>query len=158
MAPPDRASGRGGQFCCFSRHGAHTFVPEGPRLHGSDSLFHDLAHVILPKKCQHAVDEFWPPEIGSKPARARFIRVVEAMGSEAVIGRQDIFLGTRDCQGYVTPCVFGEEPGDDDNDGSLDNDSAGHGMKPAYGARSRAEERFENLNSPCPFCPNQSGN
>ena len=23
-------------------------------------------------------------------------------------GRQDIFLGTRDCQGYVAPCVFGE--------------------------------------------------
>ncbi len=24
-------------------------------------------------------------------------------------GRQDIFLGTRDCQGYVEPCVFGED-------------------------------------------------
>lgn len=24
-------------------------------------------------------------------------------------GRQDIFLGTRDCQGYVEPCEFGEE-------------------------------------------------
>lgn len=35
-------------------------------------------------------------------------------------GRQDIFLGTRDCQGYVAPCVFGEGPGDYDNDGSLD--------------------------------------
>jgi CRISPR-associated protein Cas5d len=27
-------------------------------------------------------------------------------------GRQDIFLGTRDCQGYVEPCRFGEEKGD----------------------------------------------
>jgi CRISPR-associated protein Cas5d len=26
-------------------------------------------------------------------------------------GRQDIFLGTRDCQGYVEPCVFGEGEG-----------------------------------------------
>ena len=26
-------------------------------------------------------------------------------------GRQDIFLGTRDCQGYVEPCVFGEGAG-----------------------------------------------
>lgn len=26
-------------------------------------------------------------------------------------GRQDIFLGTRDCQGYVEPCEFGEGPG-----------------------------------------------
>ena len=26
-------------------------------------------------------------------------------------GRQDVFLGTRDCQAYVEPCVFGEGPG-----------------------------------------------
>ncbi|MGI9228641.1 MAG: type I-C CRISPR-associated protein Cas5c [Gammaproteobacteria bacterium] len=26
-------------------------------------------------------------------------------------GRQDIFLGTRDCQAYVEPCEFGEESG-----------------------------------------------
>ena len=24
-------------------------------------------------------------------------------------GRQDIFLGTRDCQGYIEPCTFGED-------------------------------------------------
>src|SRR5690606_31492042 len=26
-------------------------------------------------------------------------------------GRQDIFLGVRDCQGYVAPCEFGEGAG-----------------------------------------------
>ena len=26
-------------------------------------------------------------------------------------GRRDIFLGTRECQGYVEPCVFGEGEG-----------------------------------------------
>jgi len=26
-------------------------------------------------------------------------------------GRRDIFLGTRECQGYVEPCTFGEESG-----------------------------------------------
>lgn len=26
-------------------------------------------------------------------------------------GRRDIFLGTRECQGYVEPCVFDSEPG-----------------------------------------------
>ncbi len=30
-------------------------------------------------------------------------------------GRQDIFLGTRDCQGYVEPCVFGSEKSVYDN-------------------------------------------
>lgn len=34
-------------------------------------------------------------------------------------GRQDIFLGTRECQGYVEPCVFGEGAGHYDNDGEL---------------------------------------
>ncbi|MDO8263107.1 MAG: type I-C CRISPR-associated protein Cas5c [Gallionella sp.] len=34
-------------------------------------------------------------------------------------GRQDIFLGTRDCQGYVEPCKFGEGAGDLDDAGEL---------------------------------------
>ena len=34
-------------------------------------------------------------------------------------GRQDIFLGTRDCQGYVAPCVFGEEASPYDHEGEL---------------------------------------
>lgn len=34
-------------------------------------------------------------------------------------GRQDIFLGTRDCQGYVEPCVFGSEKSVYDNAGEL---------------------------------------
>lgn len=34
-------------------------------------------------------------------------------------GRQDIFLGTRDCQGYVEPCAFGSEQSDYDNGGEL---------------------------------------
>jgi len=38
-------------------------------------------------------------------------------------GRQDIFLGTRDCQGYVEPCEFGE------GDGTFDSlDELGFGM------------------------------
>ena len=34
-------------------------------------------------------------------------------------GRQDVFLGTRECQGYVEPCTFGEGAGDLDNAGEL---------------------------------------
>ncbi|MDO5651349.1 MAG: type I-C CRISPR-associated protein Cas5c [Moraxella sp.] len=35
-------------------------------------------------------------------------------------GRQDIFLGTRDCQGYVEPCEFGEGAGFYDGVDNLD--------------------------------------
>ena len=34
-------------------------------------------------------------------------------------GRQDIFLGTRDCQSYVEPCKFGTGEGAYDTDGDL---------------------------------------
>lgn len=34
-------------------------------------------------------------------------------------GRQDTFLGTRDCQGYVEPCKFGSGEGAYDHDGEL---------------------------------------
>jgi CRISPR-associated protein Cas5d len=34
-------------------------------------------------------------------------------------GRQDIFLGTRDCQGYVEPCKFGEGAGAYDGTGEV---------------------------------------
>jgi CRISPR-associated protein Cas5d len=34
-------------------------------------------------------------------------------------GRQDVFLGTRDCQAYVEPCAFGSGSGELDHDGEL---------------------------------------
>lgn len=34
-------------------------------------------------------------------------------------GRQDIFLGTRDCQGYVEPCIYGADAGHFDEAGEL---------------------------------------
>lgn len=34
-------------------------------------------------------------------------------------GRQDIFLGTRECQGYVEPCIFGDGRGEYDGCGEL---------------------------------------
>jgi CRISPR-associated protein Cas5d len=42
-----------------------------------------------------------------------------AQRSLAKGGRQDIFLGTRDCQGYVEPCEFGSGQGAYDDAGSL---------------------------------------
>ena len=34
-------------------------------------------------------------------------------------GRQDIFLGARECQGYIEPCSFGEDNGEYDGCGEL---------------------------------------
>lgn len=43
-------------------------------------------------------------------------------------GRRDIFLGTRECQGYVESCRFGEGSGDYDQYGELHFDLMFHGF------------------------------
>ncbi|HOE00174.1 MAG TPA: type I-C CRISPR-associated protein Cas5c [Kiritimatiellia bacterium] len=43
-------------------------------------------------------------------------------------GRRDIFLGTRECQGYVEPCTFGEGEGFYDRYGQLDFGMMFHGF------------------------------
>lgn len=44
-------------------------------------------------------------------------------------GRRDVFLGTRECQGYVEPCVFGEDRGHYDNQGELSFGLMFHGFE-----------------------------
>jgi len=43
-------------------------------------------------------------------------------------GRQDIFLGTRECQGYVEPCTFGEGKSEYDGYGNLEYGLMFHGF------------------------------
>lgn len=43
-------------------------------------------------------------------------------------GRRDVFLGTRECQGYVEPCGFGEGAGFYDQYGTLGFDLMFHGF------------------------------
>ena len=44
-------------------------------------------------------------------------------------GRRDIFLGTRECQGYAETCVFGEEKGVYDEAGELAYGVMFHGFE-----------------------------
>lgn len=43
-------------------------------------------------------------------------------------GRRDIFLGTRECQGYVKPCIFGEGTGAYDDSGTIPYGLMEHGF------------------------------
>jgi CRISPR-associated protein Cas5d len=52
-------------------------------------------------------------------------------------GRRDIFLGTRECQGYVEPCEYGEEESFYDNYGDLEFGIMFHGFD--YPDESRTE-------------------
>lgn len=58
-------------------------------------------------------------------------------------GRQDIFLGVRDCQGYVEPCEFGEGPGAYDDIDELSFGLMFHGFDyPDDTGRNELHSRF----------------
>jgi len=58
-------------------------------------------------------------------------------------GRRDIFLGTRECQAYVEPCVFGEGKGHYDDLPELSFGSMFHGFNyPDETGRNQLEVRF----------------
>ncbi len=57
------------------------------------------------------------PELKADRVEGKHIAVARRMLERG--GRQDIFLGTRDCQGYVEPCPFGSDPGELDSAGEL---------------------------------------
>ncbi len=49
------------------------------------------------------------PELANDRVDGKHFAIAKRMLERG--GRQDIFLGTRDCQGYVEPCEFGEGAG-----------------------------------------------
>jgi len=58
-------------------------------------------------------------------------------------GRQDIFLGTRECQAYVEPCAFGKEKGFYDGSGELAYGLMFHGFDyPDETGENRLYSRF----------------
>lgn len=60
-------------------------------------------------------------------------------------GRRDIFLGTRECQGYVKPCIFGEEESYYDDYGDMHFGTMVHGINyPDETGRSQMETRLWN--------------
>lgn len=60
-------------------------------------------------------------------------------------GRRDIFLGTRECQAYVEPCVFGEGKGYYDDYGEIHLGTMVHGINyPDETGRDQMEVRLWN--------------
>ncbi|MGG2134742.1 type I-C CRISPR-associated protein Cas5c [Bacillus sp. S2(2024)] len=60
-------------------------------------------------------------------------------------GRRDIFLGARECQAYVEPCVFGEGEGFYDNYGEIHLGTMVHGINyPDETGRNQLEVRLWN--------------
>lgn len=76
---------------------------------GNDlSIYTYLADVRYQVKARFIWNEH-RPELAQDRNDGKHYEIAKRMLAKG--GRQDIFLGTRECQGYVEPCIFGEGPG-----------------------------------------------
>lgn len=74
----------------------------------------DLAYYTYLKDCRYQVQAhfIWNenrPELAGDRNENKHHNIAKRMIRHG--GRRDIFLGTRECQGYVEPCTFGEGEG-----------------------------------------------
>ena len=82
-------------------------------IHYQDSK-NDLAYYTYLKDCRYQVRAHFEwneerPELAGDRNEHKHHNIARRMIEKG--GRRDVFLGTRECQGYVEPCIFGEGPG-----------------------------------------------
>jgi len=74
----------------------------------------DLSYYTYLKNCRYQVRAHFEwnenrPELAADRNENKHHEIAKRMIRKG--GRRDIFLGTRECQGYVEPCRFGEDAG-----------------------------------------------
>ena len=91
----------------------------------------DLAYYTYLKNCRYQVRAHFEwnenrPELAGDRNENKHHEIAKRMIEKG--GRRDIFLGTRECQGYVEPCRFGEGEGAYDAIPRLDFGVMYHGI------------------------------
>jgi CRISPR-associated protein Cas5d len=91
----------------------------------------DLAYYTYLKDVRYQVRAHFEwnenrPELASDRDENKHHNIAKRMISRG--GRRDIFLGTRECQGYVEPCMFGDGTGFYDSYGELNFGVMVHGF------------------------------
>ena len=91
----------------------------------------DLSYYTYLKNCRYQVRAHFEwndnrPELAKDRNENKHHEIAKKMIRKG--GRRDIFLGTRECQGYVEPCVFGEGEGAYDNIPQLAFGTMYHGI------------------------------
>lgn len=105
----------------------------------------DLSYYTYLKDCSYQVQAHFEwnenrPELTKDRIENKHHEIAKKMIRKG--GRRDIFLGTRECQGYVEPCTFGEEKGCYDNLPELSFGLMYHGITyadEAFSAESRGK-------------------
>lgn len=98
---------------------------------GSGEKQNDLAYYTYLKNVRYQVRAHFEwndnrPELAADRNENKHHQIARRMIQRG--GRRDIFLGTRECQGYVEPCVFGEGTGAYDDLPSLSFGLMVHGI------------------------------
>ena len=109
--------------------------------HGAKETPNDLSYYTYLKDCRYQVRAhfIWNenrPELMADRNENKHHNMAKRMIARG--GRRDIFLGTRECQAYVQPCVFGEGQGAYDNTPQLDFGTMYHGI--TYADEAYSEE------------------
>ncbi len=91
----------------------------------------DLSYYTYLKNCRYQVRAHFEwnmnrPELEKDRNENKHHNIAKRMIEKG--GRRDIFLGARECQGYVEPCVFGEGEGHYDNIPELNFGLMYHGI------------------------------
>lgn len=104
----------------------------------------DLSYYTYLKKCRYQVRAHFEwnmnrPELAADRVENKHHNIAKRMVQRG--GRRDIFLGTRECQGYVEPCAFGEGEGAYDSTPELAFGLMYHGITYADEAYSPETQR-----------------
>lgn len=115
----------------------------------NNSEKNDLAYYTYLKDCRYQVQAHFEwnenrPELAKDRNENKHHEIAKRMIRRG--GRRDIFLGTRECQGYVEPCVFGEGDGFYDQIPRLDFGVMYHGITYADEAYSKETEGHMTIN------------
>ena len=80
---------------------------------GNDLAIYTFLHDVAYQVEAHFEWNEHRPELAEDRIDGKHYAIAKRMLEKG--GRQDIFLGVRDCQGYIEPCAFGENKGDYDD-------------------------------------------
>ncbi len=117
----------------------------------------DLSYYTYLKNCSYQVRAHFEwnmnrPELEGDRNENKHHNIAKRMIEKG--GRRDIFLGTRECQGYVEPCVFGEGKGAYDELAELSFGLMYHGITYADEAYSAATKGYMTVNFWTPVMKN----
>lgn len=112
------------------------------KYHGGN----DLAYYTYLKNCRYQVRAHFEwnenrPELVQDRNENKHHNIAKRMIAKG--GRRDVFLGARECQGYVEPCVFGEGPSAYDGIPELSFGLMYHGI--TYADEAYSEETKGNM-------------